>query len=64
MGEALAGGLLAAGHAAGRVAAADPDPARRYRVEEALGFATNSDIAELVAASDLVVLAVKPGQVE
>jgi pyrroline-5-carboxylate reductase len=63
MAEALAGGLLAAGVDAARLRAADPDPARRKRFEQALGVATTADNAELVAASDLVVLAVKPAVV-
>jgi pyrroline-5-carboxylate reductase len=63
MGEALAGGLLAAGVAAERVRAADPEPARRAAVEGALGVAVGDDNAALVRASDVVVLAVKPGLV-
>ncbi len=64
MGEALAGGLLAAGVPAASVCAAEADPARRKRVGETLGIATHADNGEVVAASDVVVLAVKPGQVE
>ncbi len=64
LGEALAGGLIAAGVAPDAVRAADPDPARRKRLGEALGIETHADNAELGAASDLVVLAVKPGVVE
>jgi pyrroline-5-carboxylate reductase len=60
MGEALAGGLLASGVRAASLRLSDPDPARRKRVEQALGLATTDDNAALVAASDLVVLAVKP----
>jgi pyrroline-5-carboxylate reductase len=63
MGEALAGGLVAAGVPAARLQAADPDPARRSRVSEALGIAAGADNAALVATSDVVVLAVKPGLV-
>ncbi len=64
MGEALAGGLVEAGHETARVAAADADPARRKRVEEGLGIGCFADNDELVAASDVVVLALKPGLVE
>ena len=60
MGEALAAGVLAAGVPASNVRAADPDPARRKRLEQALGVATTSDNAAVVAGSDLVVIAVKP----
>ena len=60
MGEALAGGLLAAGVAASSVRAADPDPARRKRLEESLGIGTSAHNRDVVEGSDLVVLAVKP----
>ena len=63
MGEALAAGVLAAGVPAARVRAADPDPARRKQLEQALGIETSDDNGGVVAASDLVVLAVKPGLV-
>jgi pyrroline-5-carboxylate reductase len=63
MGEALAGGLVAAGVPRDRIRLADPDPARRAAVAKALGVATGDDNAALVAASDVVVLAVKPGLV-
>ena len=63
MGEALAGGLLAAGVPRERVRAADPDPARRVAVERALGIAAGDDNGALVRASDVVVLAVKPAMV-
>jgi len=61
MGEALAGGLLAAGVPAERVRAADPEPARRAAVERALSITVGDDNAALVRGSDVVVLAVKPG---
>ena len=63
MGEALAGGLLAAGVPREQVRAADPDPARRAAVERALGIAVGDDNGALVRASDVVVLAVKPAAV-
>jgi pyrroline-5-carboxylate reductase len=63
MGEALAAGVLAAGVPAAHVRAADPDPARRKQLEQALGIEAGDDNAALVAASDVVVLAVKPGLV-
>ena len=63
MGEALAAGLVAGGARAAHVRAADPDPARRKRLEQALGIAASPDNAGVVAESDVVVLAVKPGLV-
>jgi pyrroline-5-carboxylate reductase len=60
MAEAICRGVLHAGLLnAPAVAAADPDEARRDRFTE-MGVATLSDNAELVARSDVVVLAVKP----
>jgi pyrroline-5-carboxylate reductase len=61
MGEALAAGVLAAGAQRERVRAADPDPARRKQLEQAVGIAASDDNASVVEASDVVVLAVKPG---
>ena len=63
MGEALAGGLLAAGVGADRLRAADPAPARRQAVAQALGIAVDEDNAAVVRESDVVVLAVKPAAV-
>jgi pyrroline-5-carboxylate reductase len=63
MAEALVGGLVAAGTPADCIRAADPDPARRGSVGERFGVATTPDNAEVVRASDVVVLAVKPGAV-
>ena len=63
MGEALAAGVLAAGVPRSNVRAADPDPARRKQLEQSLGIEASADNASVVAASDLVVLAVKPGLV-
>jgi pyrroline-5-carboxylate reductase len=60
MAEALAGGLAAAGVDTQRMRAADPDPARRERFQQALGIATCADNAAVVEESDVVVLAVKP----
>jgi pyrroline-5-carboxylate reductase len=61
MGEALAGGLLAAGLDAGQLVAADPDPARRKAVAERLQIRVSADGAEAVEGADVVVIAVKPG---
>jgi pyrroline-5-carboxylate reductase len=63
MGEALAAGVLAAGARPAQLRAADPDPARTKHLAQALGIEAGADNASVVAASDLVVLAVKPGLV-
>jgi pyrroline-5-carboxylate reductase len=63
MGEALAGGLAAAGVPRARIRMADPDAARLDAVSLALGVETGGDNAAVVRASDVVVLAVKPGLV-
>lgn len=63
MGEALAAGVLAAGARQASVRAADPDPARCKALEQTLGIEAGADNAAVVDASDLVVLAVKPGLV-
>jgi pyrroline-5-carboxylate reductase len=63
MGEALAGGLLAAGVARERIRAAEPDAARRAQVAAALGIEVGADNAAVLRASDVVVLAVKPNQI-
>ena len=64
MAEALAGGLIAAGVAPGRILASDVDAGRRERLRSALGVAGCDDNARVARESDLVVIAVKPGLVE
>jgi pyrroline-5-carboxylate reductase len=63
MGEALAAGVLAAGVPSGRVCAADPEAARRDHLARALGIRVSAGNAD-AAASDVVVIAVKPGLVK
>jgi pyrroline-5-carboxylate reductase len=63
MGEALAAGLLAAGAAPAKLRAADPDASRRERARSR-GLEVAPDNRALVATSDAVVLAVKPGLVD
>ena len=60
MAEALTGGLLAAGVEAQQIRISEPRTQRRDHLADRLGVATGNDNAELVGASDLVVLAVKP----
>lgn len=61
MATALARGWLAAGLAsADRVLASDPMPQAREAFSEATRLRTTADNREVVAASDLLVLAVKP----
>lgn len=58
---AIAGGLLTGGYPAERIAVAEPDAAQRERLAATLPGATISDNnADLVAASDCLVLAIKP----
>ncbi len=64
MGEALAGGLLAAGLARERLTMADPDAGRRAACEALLGIVAHAENAPVVAASDVVLLAVKPQVVD
>ncbi len=63
MARALAGGLLSAGVSAERLGAADPDPDQRQAFAREVGVTPGSENAALVAGSDVVVLAVKPGVV-
>src|SRR3954462_15437451 len=61
MATALARGWLAAGLAtADRMVASDPLPGAREAFSEATRLRTTADNREVVASSDLLVLAVKP----
>lgn len=62
MGEALARGILGAKLAApSRVLMSDADEGRRAALAEALGVRTLRDNAELVSASSVIIVALKPG---
>jgi pyrroline-5-carboxylate reductase len=61
MASALAGGLRAAGIESSQLAGSDPSAEQCERFARATGGEVGSDNARLVAASDLVVVAVKPG---
>ncbi|HUS23584.1 MAG TPA: pyrroline-5-carboxylate reductase [Candidatus Binatia bacterium] len=60
MGAALAGGLIAAGHAAARLRVAEPDAARAAALARQLGVDVRARAADVVAGAAAVVLAVKP----
>lgn len=60
MGRALLGGLIADGAPPERLAAAEPDPARRAALASEFGMRTALEGAELVGDASVVVLAVKP----
>jgi pyrroline-5-carboxylate reductase len=62
MAASLIGGLLAAGHARGRLRVAVKTPAGVQRVQERFAVAAGTDTAAAVADADIVVLAVKPQQ--
>ena len=63
MARALAGGLIEAGVKASQLVASDPFEAARSQLKESVGAATTEHNDEVVRASDLVILAVKPGAV-
>lgn len=64
MAEALAGGLVAAGVAPAQILASDVAAACRERLASALAIRTTDANARVAAESDLVVIAVKPANVE
>ncbi len=64
MAEAILQGLLQAGLDAEQLMAADPDPARREHLQSQLGVRTSDSNAQVAAACELLVLAVKPAHLE
>jgi len=60
MARAIIGGLVARGHPASRLVAADPDPDTRAAVARDYGIAAVDGNDRAVADADVVVLAVKP----
>ena len=60
MARAIIGGLIACGHPAGRLVAADPDTKTRRAVFSEYEIATHAENRQAVAGADVVVLAVKP----
>ncbi len=63
MAEAILRGLLSAGMAPTALYAADPDASRRQRMSE-LGVRASADNQDVVRTCELVVLAMKPQQLE
>jgi len=63
MARALAGGLVESGVAPERILAADPFADARSAFEKAIGAKPVEDNSAVVAAADVVVIAVKPGVV-
>lgn len=63
MARALAGGLAAAGVTTDRICGSDPDRGQREAFANASGGHATEDNASTIAASDVVVLAVKPAAV-
>ena len=60
MAEALAGGLIAGGVSAAQIHIAEPLAERCAQLRDRLAVAADTDYADAVRGSDLVVLAVKP----
>jgi len=63
MARALAGGLIEAGVPASQILGSDPFAGARDQFADAIGAKTTDDNAEIVANSDVVLIAVKPGAV-
>lgn len=64
MAEAICRGLLAAGHAPSQIRVAEPLPPRREQLAAELGVETTGDNAHAASGRDVVVIAVKPDQLE
>ena len=64
MAEALIAGLLAGGHAASQVRVIDINKARLETLHQQYGVSLCADIVDLVSGSDVLLLAVKPQQVD
>lgn len=62
MAASLIGGLLAAGHPAGRIHVAEPNPERRDWLHGRYGVAVHETAAQALPGAQVVLLAVKPQQ--
>ncbi len=60
IGEALLGGLVAAGHEPGSLTVVEPHEGRAGELAQRYGVSTVAAVAEAVGDADLVVIAVKP----
>jgi pyrroline-5-carboxylate reductase len=60
MAYSIIGGLIASGHPANQISAADPFPASLDRLREIAPVAVYSENPDAVAAADIIILAVKP----
>jgi pyrroline-5-carboxylate reductase len=60
MASSIIGGLIASGHSAAYITAADPFPASLERLRESAPVAVYNDNAEAARSADIVILAVKP----
>lgn len=60
MASSIIGGLIASGHSADQISAADPFPASLERLREIAPVAVYSDNTSAVAGADIIMLAVKP----
>ncbi|MDX1795581.1 MAG: pyrroline-5-carboxylate reductase [Hydrogenovibrio sp.] len=64
MALSLIKGLLASGYSANSLMATDPDESKRQSIAQSLGISCLADNSEAVKAADIVVLAVKPQQLQ
>ncbi len=64
MARSLIGGLISSGYDRQRILATDPNEAARQQLTSTLGIAAYADNAEAARQADVVVLAVKPQQLQ
>jgi pyrroline-5-carboxylate reductase len=64
IGEALVSGLVASGHDAAELSVAEPVAARADELTVRYGVATTAEVGAAVSEADVVVIAVKPGDVD
>jgi len=64
MAEGLIAGLRRGGHPANQICVAEPGEARRQQLSEAYGVRTTADNRQAAGCADILVLAVKPQQMQ